>query len=76
MIRSIIDRCEDSLVYVKEWAERRGWMVDVQAIERQRRENLPANKIFSMLEPYIQLQNSTGAEQQTGKEGMEIEVEY
>jgi hypothetical protein len=51
-------------------------MVDVQAIEQQHHENLPANKIFSMLEPYIQSQNSTGAEQQTGQEGMEIEVEY
>jgi hypothetical protein len=75
-IRSIIDRCEDSLVYIKEWAEQKGWTVDVQAVERQRRESPPANQIFSVLEPYFHPQNSTNAEQKTEKEGIEIEVEY
>jgi hypothetical protein len=63
-------------VYIKEWAEQKGWAVDSQAVERLCRKNLPANHIFSMLEPYFRSHNPINSEQQAGKEEMEIEVEY
>jgi hypothetical protein len=67
-IRSIIDRCEQAMVYMKCWADQQGWKLDFQAIEMQSHEN----NIFNLLEPYIQADNSkTNMER-----GVEFEVEY
>jgi hypothetical protein len=74
-VRSMIDSCEASLVYILKWSKDHGYMVTIQALEMQRRDNPPADNIFAILKPYIRLCVPTKSKR--GLESLkEFDVEY
>ena len=48
-IRMMIDGCEESMLYIQQWAAERGWRPDFKKVEMENQET----NIFKLLEPYI-----------------------
>ena len=48
-IRATIDRCEESMLYIQQWADEQGWRPDFKKVEMKNQET----DIFKLLEPYI-----------------------
>ena len=49
-IRAMIDGCEQSMLYIQQWADEQGWSPDFKKVEMKNQET----DIFKLLEPYIQ----------------------
>jgi hypothetical protein len=72
-IRTMIDRCEESMLYIKQWMDQQGWGLDLRAIQIQHPE---ADNIFQLLEPYIQPSPSQSEVDKEQRKVTEFEVEY
>jgi hypothetical protein len=71
-IRTMIDRCEESMLYIQQWVAQQGWNLDFQDIEILSPKD---NTVFKLLEPYIQPSPAQTADVEQ-KKISEFEVEY
>lgn len=52
-VETIVDLVENSILYIKFWAQKGGWKLDFDAVEMRRQKERPKSHPCMLLQPYI-----------------------